>query len=123
LTGKKGAKSKTGFGCVNARMSLIYVPVPNQTLGRQIAEELVKRKLAGCVNIIPVIESIYWWDSKVENEQESVLIIKTLPDKVTELTETISQMHPYEVPVIIGIPVASVNSPYMHWLNEVLIQE
>ncbi|MCB1476981.1 MAG: divalent-cation tolerance protein CutA [Rhodobiaceae bacterium] len=98
-------------------MSLIYTTVPSEDVGRSIAEALVRRRLAACANMIPGMRALYLWKGKVEEEGETVLILKTQTSRVAELSAALVQLHPYEVPAIIELP-AKANAAFADWIVE-----
>lgn len=104
---------------------LIVITTVSQTYdAREIAEELVSRRLAACVNIIPQVNSVYRWNNKVEYDNEQILIIKTLDERIDELREFILKRHPYDVPEFIVIEIDAVEGPYRDWLiGAAMIQE
>ncbi len=83
----------------------------------RIARELVERRLAACVNIVPGLVSIYRWQGKVEREDERLLIIKTRRDRFPALREALASLHPYEVPELIAIPIDEGSPAYLKWLD------
>ena len=85
--------------------------------GAKIAAELVKRKLAACVNLMP-IRSIYSWKGKIEDDQENLLIIKTKDSRIEQLKTTIKEIHPYEVPECIILPIEDGLPDYLKWIEE-----
>ncbi len=87
---------------------------------RKIARELVERRLAACVNIIPQIESIYRWQDKVESAQEWLLLIKTSAAKFAAVRDAIRELHSYDVPECIAIKVDDGSPEYLRWLAESL---
>lgn len=95
---------------------LVYITVPNETVGRQIAEALVQRRLAACVNMVPQIASVYRWDGQVQVETEGLLLAKTQSALVPELRTAVAEMHPYSVPAISAIPLQNVHPPYLDWI-------
>ncbi len=84
--------------------------------GEELAEKIINSRLAGCVNIINSVKSIYHWQGKVEKDNEELLIIKTREDLFEELKEFIKQNHPYTVPEIVALNVKDVNKEYLEWL-------
>uniref|UniRef100_A0A0R3S2M3 CutA divalent cation tolerance homolog n=1 Tax=Elaeophora elaphi TaxID=1147741 RepID=A0A0R3S2M3_9BILA len=89
-----------------ALYSVVYVTVPNSTVAQQIAREVVKGKYAACVNIVPTITSIYEWENKLEEDKETLLIIKTKSTALNALKAKVLSMHPYKVPEFIALPVS-----------------
>lgn len=81
-----------------------------------IANHLVHHHLAACVNLFPV-SSIYAWDNQVHHDQEWQLMIKTQQDKFTALEAKVRELHTYEVPEVIALPVASGSMPYLNWIS------
>jgi periplasmic divalent cation tolerance protein len=85
---------------------------------RPLARELVGRRLAACVNIVPGLTSIFRWKENIEEEGEQLLVIKTIDDNVHDLREALLARHPYDVPEFVVLPVASMSDAYGAWLLE-----
>jgi periplasmic divalent cation tolerance protein len=95
--------------------------VPDETIAGQIADALVSEKLAACVNIIPSIMSVYRWKDVIEHGEELLLLIKT-SEAVWPLLETrILELHPYELPEIIAVPIQTGQADYTQWIKNNLI--
>ena len=88
---------------------------------RRLARQLVRERGAACVNVVPRIESIYWWKGKVERGSEALLILKTTRPRLAHLCRRIKTLHPYEVPEILVLPVAQGDPAYLRWLEESLM--
>ena len=88
---------------------------------RKIARELVERKLAACANIIPRIESIYRWKDKIETSTEYLLVIKTTANAFTSLRDAFGELHSYEVPECVAIPVTDGSAAYLKWMEESML--
>jgi periplasmic divalent cation tolerance protein len=82
----------------------------------KIAQTLVERKLAACVNLIP-IRSIYNWKGKIEDDKENLLIIKTKKDKIDQLKKSIKELHSYEVPELIIFSIEDGLPDYLNWID------
>ena len=87
--------------------------------GEQIASELIKNKLAACVNILPNIKSIYEWKGSIHNDDELLLFIKTIKGNESQVYDIIRDMHSYETPEIITLNIKNIDHKYADWLNSV----
>ena len=87
---------------------------------RSLAEQLVEKRLAACVNIIPQLYSVYRWQGRVENDEEQLLLIKTAADKVDALQAALLSIHPYETPELVVIAIEELRGPYAQWFEAVL---
>ena len=96
---------------------IIISTYPDQKNVEKTANELVKKRLAACVNISK-ISSVYSWKGKIEKTSEFLALFKTTQKNKTALKKEIKKMHPYEVPEIAEIDVSSINQPYLKWLIE-----
>jgi periplasmic divalent cation tolerance protein len=96
---------------------VVMVTTSNQDEAVKIAEHVVEARLAACASTIPTVRSIYRWEGKIMNDQESLVLIKTTSDKYASLQEAIHTLHSYKVPEIIAIPVTEGFPPYLEWLN------
>ncbi len=100
----------------DARIILTTVPLHENALN--LARTLVSEHLAACVNITASVESIYRWEGKIEQGLEYLLLTKTTADKVDALHERLLQLHPYEVPEFLVLPVESGSDKYLTWIRE-----
>lgn len=100
-------------------MILIYVTCEDVKEAEKIGRHLLKKRLAGCINIFPEIKSFYWWPpkkGKIETSKESVLIAKTQDKLFEKVKQEIKKLHSYSVPCTFSIKVDKVNKPYLDWL-------
>lgn len=84
---------------------------------RKIAELLVNGKKAACVNIVPAVDSVFWWEDKLDSARESLLLVKTKASLFPEIVELVKRMHSYEVPEIIALPIIAGSEDYLKWLD------
>nr|XP_009388779.1 PREDICTED: protein CutA 1, chloroplastic-like isoform X1 [Musa acuminata subsp. malaccensis] len=96
---------------------VVYVTVPNKEAGTKLAESIIQEKLAACVNQVPGIKSVYWWDGKVQTDSEELLIIKTRESLLSALTEHVQSNHEYDVPEVIALPINGGNLKYLEWIK------
>ena len=94
---------------------IIVSTFPNKIITKRIANQLVKQKLAACVNITK-IDSVYSWKGKIQNDSEYLAFFKTTIKNKKNLKNEIKKIHPYDVPEIVEINVNSMNKPYLDWL-------
>lgn len=90
---------------------------PSQECARKIARRLVRERAAACVQLFP-IESVYRWEGKATEEPEVLLLIKTTAELFPKVTGLIREMHPYEVPEIIQLPIRDGLPAYLDWIRE-----
>ena len=83
----------------------------------KIADTLVSRQLAACVNIVNGIESVYQWQGKIERDKEILLIIKTRQSLFLQLEDCIKRLHDYELPEIIAVPIEQGEKHYLNWIK------
>jgi periplasmic divalent cation tolerance protein len=95
----------------------VFMTAPNKEEASRLAETLVERNLAACVQILPPMESVYRWQGKVERQQEILLIAKTINSKFAELEREVRAVHSYETPEIVAVPLTALSEPYRQWLN------
>lgn len=97
-------------------MILVYIVCRDREEARRIARVLLERRLAACANMFP-IESLYWWQGRIVEDNEHVLIAKTRPECYSSLAELVKSVHSYEVPAIIRLPVAEADTQYLAWIS------
>jgi periplasmic divalent cation tolerance protein len=89
---------------------------PDAEHAARAARILVEERLAACVSLVAAVRSIYRWQGAVQDEAESLAIIKTTPDRYPALAARLASLHPYEVPEILALPLAAGHPPYLAWL-------
>jgi periplasmic divalent cation tolerance protein len=101
----------------------VFVTADELELARQIAGELVERRLVACVNIVPGIESIYRWQGAVQRDREVLLIIKTSRHRFAEIEMLVKRLHTYQLPEIIAVPIDHGSQEYLDWIQESIANE
>ena len=97
---------------------IVLCTCPDGTAADAIASALLEAGLAACVNRIDGVESLYRWEGTIQRDQEVLLLIKTTAVAFSEVEDAISDLHPYELPEIIGVPVTQGSAPYLDWLTK-----
>lgn len=98
------------------RAVLIYTTYPALVEAERAGRDIVQRRLAACVNILPGMVSHYWWEGKVERATEVVMIIKTRASLATAVEAAVKESHPYQVPAIVVLPVEGGDPAYLGWI-------
>jgi periplasmic divalent cation tolerance protein len=96
---------------------VVFVTAPAEE-AVTLAKTLVDERLVACVNIVPGLRSIYWWQGKVEDEPEVLCIMKTRTTLFEPLRDRVQELHSYEVEEIIALPIMAGNPPYLDWIKE-----
>ena len=105
---------------MNDQVVVVFITVPSLETGKQIARLLVEKRLAACVNIIPTVNSIYTWEGQVQDDTEALLLVKSRSELFeSALIPAVRQIHPYELPEIIALPVQMGLPAYMNWIERV----
>ena len=91
---------------------------PGAEIARRISNQLVSERFAACANILPSVESIYRWKGKIELGNETFVFFKVSEDRQSAFQDKLRSLHPYDVPEIIFVPVASGLSEYLQWVAE-----
>ena len=94
-----------------------YITTKNKTEAKKIAKVLLKEGLCVCVNIFDKMSSMYWWKNKIEEANETVFIAKTTKNKFSKLSARVKQLHSYDCPCILQIPITDGNREYISWLQ------
>jgi periplasmic divalent cation tolerance protein len=101
-----------------ADVLLVLVTVPDAETGVRIGHALVEEHLAACVNLVPGLRSIYRWQGQLQDESEALCLIKTRRALYDRLRQRVEELHPYQVPEIIGLQPDAGNGPYLSWIWE-----
>ncbi|AEM39377.1 CutA1 divalent ion tolerance protein [Pyrolobus fumarii 1A] len=98
---------------------VVFITAPKGK-GEEIAGKIIESRLAACANVISGVKSVYWWKGKVERDEEDLIVLKTVEERLDELIEFVKRVHPYEVPEVIAVKVVKGLQEYLVWVeNEV----
>jgi periplasmic divalent cation tolerance protein len=101
-------------------MLIVYTTAPDLWEAEALAESIVREKLAACVQVMPEMTSVYFWEGEIQKEGEHLMLIKTLEEKYDDLAKFIQENHSYDVPEIVAVRSESVSGPYLDWLRSYL---
>ncbi|WP_297898843.1 divalent-cation tolerance protein CutA [Methanobrevibacter sp.] len=99
-------------------MALIYVTTSNEEEAIKIGKLVVEKRLAACSNIVSNMKSIYWWEGNLEEDNEAILLLKTIEKNVDEIIDFIKGIHSYDNPCILAIPISNVSKNYLKWVKD-----
>jgi periplasmic divalent cation tolerance protein len=97
---------------------VVLTTLPGDADAAGFARALVEGRLAACVNLLPLMESIYRWEGNIEKEPERQIVIKTTRLRLVALWERVRDLHPYDVPEFIVLPIVDGNDAYLRWIAE-----
>jgi len=103
---------------MSGEFCIAYITCSDSEEARRIGRSLVKNRLAACVNIIPGMESLYWWKGKIEEGKEAVLLAKTRTGLMQELTAEVKRLHSYDIPCVVSVPVSEGNKEFLDWIEK-----
>jgi len=87
---------------------------------QRISSALLEGKKAACVNVVSGVNSLFWWDDKLDSAQESLLVVKTKTSLLPEIISLVKRVHSYDVPEIIALPIVGGNPDYLEWIDNSL---
>ncbi len=99
-------------------LRLVYITVPNMGEAKALGRGLVESRLAACVNIIDQMHSIYWWEEKIQEDREVIVLAKTRAALVPELIEKVKSLHSYACPCIVTFPIMEGFRPFLDWVAQ-----
>lgn len=101
---------------LNRAAAVVFCTCPDPDTAATIARQLVSERLAACVNRIDGIASTFRWEGKISEETESLLVIKTMSAAVSAVGQRIGELHPYELPEVIAVPIDAGSTAYIEWI-------
>ena len=97
---------------------VILITAANKKEAKKIAVCLVQKRLVACVNIVGGIESVFWWEKRIDSNREVLLIAKSKKSLIPKITRRIKSLHSYQVPEVIALPIVAGNKHYISWIDE-----
>lgn len=99
---------------------VIFITCANKQEAEKIAAGLIDAKLAACVNIVPGVESLFWWENKVDRADEVLLVVKSKKTKLAGIIKKVKSLHSYSTPEIIALPIIAGDKDYLKWITDSL---
>lgn len=96
---------------------LMYATAPTKDEALRIARTIVDERLAACANVIPGVTSMYWWEGSVQEDVEAVIVMKTRGDLVQALTSRVRDLHSYQCPCVVAVPIEGGNAEFLAWID------
>ena len=96
---------------------VVLITASGEEEARRIAGLLLNQRRAACVNIVPRVDSLFWWQGKPDSAEESLLIVKTKASLLRTIVSLVKEIHSYEVPEVIGLPIIGGNEDYLKWID------
>ncbi len=97
---------------------ILFITASNSQEAHKIAGALLEQRKAACVNIVPGVSSLFWWQDKLDSAQESLIIVKTKASVLNEVVRLVREIHSYDVPEIIALPIVGGNQDYLEWIGK-----
>ena len=101
-----------------SQLSLLYTTFATQGDAINISQKLLERQLIACANLFEGIRSLYLSEGHLEDTQETAVLLKTTPEKIPELMTALQDLHPYETPVMLEMPINRANEPFIKWVQD-----
>ena len=98
---------------------VVFITTGTDGEDRQVAEALLEHRKAACVNIVPTVTSLFWWEDRIDSAQESLLIVKSKASLLDEIVSLVKGIHSYDVPEVIALPVIGGSADYLNWIGKV----
>ena len=105
------------------RYVVVLVTAASPQQAEEIARKLVEEKLVACANVVPLMQSIFRWQGEVQSEEETLIVAKTLRARTDRIVDRVKELHTYQVPEIIALPILEGSRDYLDWIDEALGEE
>jgi periplasmic divalent cation tolerance protein len=101
-----------------SKFAIVLVTAPDLKTARTLAKAALQARLIACANLVPKVESHYWWQGKIESGAEVLLVLKTQKSRLAALEKLVLAQHPYDTPEFLVLPVSAGNEKYLDWLAD-----
>lgn len=96
---------------------VLFITTAADEEAQLISRVLLEQRKAACINIVPSVSSLFWWQGSIDSAQESLLVVKTRAPLVVEIVQLVKEIHSNDVPEIIALPIVAGNQDYLEWLD------
>ena len=97
---------------------VIFITTGTDEEARKVAGALLEQRKAACVNIVPKVSSLFWWQDRIDTAHENLLMVKTRASRVEEIVRLVKELHSYDIPEIIALPIVGGNRDYLEWIGK-----
>ena len=97
---------------------VLFITTATTNEAQRISKVLLEQKKVACVNIVPRVSSLFWWENKLDSAHESLLIVKTKASLLNEVVGLVREIHSYDIPEIIALPIVGGNKDYLEWIRK-----
>jgi len=97
---------------------VVLITCPDREMAERIARALLEERLAACVNITGPLSSLFWWEGRIDRAEEFLLLVKMRFNLLEKLVARVRELHPYEVPEVVALPIVGGSEDYLAWLGE-----
>jgi periplasmic divalent cation tolerance protein len=97
---------------------VLFITTATTNEAQRISKVLLEQKKVACVNIVPRVSSLFWWENKLDSAHESLLIVKTKASLLNEVVGLVREIHSYDIPEIIALPIVGGNKDYLEWIGK-----
>ena len=97
---------------------VVLITAKDALEAKTISDQLLEKKLIACANIVEGVQSVFWWQGKIDQAKETLIILKSKQDLFKKIVKTVKAHHSYEVPEIIALPIIDGNPDYLKWIHE-----
>ncbi len=99
---------------------VVFVTAKDRAEAKKISDQLLEKKLIACANIVEGVESVFWWQGKIDQAKETLIILKSKQSLFKKIVKTVKANHSYDVPEVIALPIVDGNPDYLKWIDESL---
>ena len=97
---------------------VLFITTATTNEAQRISKVLLEQRKVACVNIVPRVSSLFWWENKLDSAHESILIVKTKASLLNEVVRLVREIHSYDIPEIIALPIVGGNQDYLEWIGK-----